>query len=84
MAVLENVRAIGVTTLGNGAHQAVLHVKTVATAEKPSILAMDAVDPTTGVRTTYYLWVDNTGDLRIHTSIPTNDDSDGTVVGAQS
>jgi hypothetical protein len=32
----------------------------------------------------HYLWVDNTGDLRIHTSKPSNEDSDGTVVGAQS
>lgn len=84
MATLENVRAIGVNTLGDGVHQALLHIKTVATPEKPSILAMDAVADTTGVRTTYYLWVDSTGDLRIHTSIPTNQDSDGTVVGAMS
>lgn len=33
--------------------------------------------------TANYLWVDNTGDLRIHTSAPTNEASDGTVVGAQ-
>jgi hypothetical protein len=34
---------------------------------------------------TRYLWVDNTGDLRIHSSQPTNaTDTSGTVVGTQS
>lgn len=33
--------------------------------------------------TPYYLWVDNTGDLRIHTSAPTDEDVDGVVVGTQ-
>jgi hypothetical protein len=32
----------------------------------------------------YYLWVDSTGDLRIHTAEPTTPDSDGSVVGGQS
>jgi hypothetical protein len=34
--------------------------------------------------TTYYLWVDNAGKLRIHTSSPASADTGGTVVGAQS
>lgn len=34
--------------------------------------------------TPYYLWVDNTGDLRIHTSAPSDEDMDGAVVGGQS
>lgn len=34
--------------------------------------------------TPYYLWVDRTGDLRIHTAAPADEDADGTVVGAQS
>lgn len=35
--------------------------------------------------TTYYLWVDATGDLRIGTTAPTNaNDTSGTVVGTQS
>lgn len=54
-----------------------------ATADKPGILRLDAVADD-GTVTPYYLWVDSTGDLRIHTSIPTNQDSDGTVVGTQS
>jgi len=84
MATLENTRAIGVSTIGDGIHQAVFHIKTIGTPDKPSILAMDAVADSSGVRTTYYLWVDTTGDLRIHSAIPTNQDSDGTVVGAMS
>ena len=33
--------------------------------------------------TPHYLWVDSNGDLRINTSIPTDAESDGTVVGTQ-
>jgi len=51
--------------------------------EKPGILALDACADTTGYLTTYYLWVDTNGKLRIHTAVPTNQDGDGTVVGAQ-
>ena len=32
----------------------------------------------------YYLWVDVTGDVRIHTAIPTDPDANGTIVGTQS
>jgi len=83
MATLENTRSIGVSTLGDGVHQAILHVKTIVAPDKPSILALDAVADTTGVRTTYYLWVDTSGNLRIGSSIPTNQDGEGTVVGQQ-
>jgi hypothetical protein len=31
----------------------------------------------------WYIWVDVNGDLRIHSSIPTDPDADGTVVGTQ-
>jgi hypothetical protein len=39
--------------------------------------------------TPYYVWVDATGDLRIHTAAPTEDgttvsDTAGTVIGTQS
>jgi hypothetical protein len=34
--------------------------------------------------TARYVWVDTTGDLRVHNAAPTNEDNDGTVVGAQS
>lgn len=33
--------------------------------------------------TGYWLWVDNAGDLRINTALPTDPDADGTVVGTQ-
>ena len=69
------------TTLGSGNKQHVLYVQSEETAEKPSIIALDA--SAAGVRTTYYLWIDSTGDLRIHTALPTDEDSDGTVVGDQ-
>lgn len=32
----------------------------------------------------HYIWVDNTGDLRIHTALPADEDADGTIVGTQS
>lgn len=34
--------------------------------------------------TDWHLWVDNSGDLRIHTGAPSDEDSDGTIVGTQS
>jgi hypothetical protein len=74
----------GVTVIGNGDRQTIAVIDTVAAPEKPSILCLYAVADTTGVKTPYYLWVDSTGDLRIHTALPTNQDSDGTVIGAMS
>ena len=32
----------------------------------------------------YWIWVDNTGDLRIGTALPTDPDASGTIVGTQS
>ena len=32
----------------------------------------------------FFLWVDNSGDLRINATLPTDPDSDGTIVGTQS
>lgn len=81
MAVLDDQK-IGVTTHGAGNDQCIAHIKTVDVANKPSIMALDAVSDS-NVRTTYYLWVDSDGKLRVHTGIPTDQDSDGTVVGAQ-
>jgi len=52
-------------------------------ANKPGLLRLDAVDDNGNV-TAYYLWVDSNGKLRIHNAIPTDQDSDGTVVGTQS
>jgi len=50
-------------------------------AEKPGILAMDMNNA--GNLTTYYLWVDSAGKLRIGTAIPADENAEGTVVGAQ-
>ena len=33
--------------------------------------------------TARYLWIDNTGDVRTHTAMPADGDSDGTIVGTQ-
>ena len=43
-----------------------------------------AVTLTNAAGTTYYLWVDATGDLRVGTVSPTVNDLGGTVVGGQS
>lgn len=74
-----------ITTIGSDTSpgQTILYIQTPALGEMPAILAMDAVTAA-GVRTTYYLWVDSTGDLRIGTALPTNEDGDGSVVGGQS
>lgn len=76
-------RVAGKTNLGSRRVQGTVHVETVGTADKPSLLALDAVDDD-GVVTTNYLWVDQNGDLRIGTAVPTDEDSDGTIVGTQS
>ena len=47
-------------------------------------VARRAVTLTTAAGTTYYLWVDATGDLRVGTVSPTVNDLGGTVVGGQS
>jgi len=54
-----------------------------AEANKPGLLRLDAVNDA-GTITSYYLWVDSNGKLRIYNAIPTDQDSDGTVVGTQS
>jgi hypothetical protein len=51
---------------------------TVSTFQ-PGMIEMKEADGTP-----HYLWVDSTGDLRIHTAIPTDPEADGTIVGTQS
>jgi len=53
------------------------------THDKPGLLALRSTD-SGSTTTTYYLWVDSTGDLRIHNAVPTDQDANGTVVGTQS
>jgi len=48
-------------------------------ADKPGAIALVAA----GGGATYYLWVDATGLVRVHNAYPTDEDADGTVVGAQ-
>lgn len=71
------------TTIGTGDKQHTVYIKTETTPEKPSLLALDAVADTTGVRTTYYLWVDTDGVLHCSSTIPTNQDVDAYKVGDQ-
>jgi hypothetical protein len=65
----------------DGKFQSVVEIGAQAAADKPGILSLVAVDDT-GVRTPYYYWTDSNGVLRKHTSIPTNQDSDGSAVVA--
>lgn len=74
----------GITTIGNKDSQTVLVIDTKKAIQSPSIICLHATADTTGVLTPYYLWVDTAGKLRIHTAIPTDENSDGTIVGAQS
>lgn len=48
---------------------------------KPGMISL--LTNNAGTVQTYYLWVDTSGVLRIDTAIPTDQDNDGTVVGAQ-
>ena len=73
----------GITNIGNGDQQTVLVIDTKKAGQSPSIICLHATADTTGILTPYYLWVDTAGKLRIHTSMPTDENSDGTIVGAQ-
>ena len=48
------------------------------TSDRPSGLVLQA--NAAGVMTDYYIWVDQDGNLRMHTSKPTNEDANGSVV----
>lgn len=68
----------GVTDL----HQGIQHACAKA-HDTPGLIALESI-ASGGTKTTYYLWVDGTGDLRIHNAYPTDQDADGTIVGTQS
>lgn len=70
-----------VASENEGAHGK-FHIESPDLADNPSCLVLNSVDDN-GVVTPYFVWVDQGGNLRIHTSAPTNEDSDGTVVGQQ-
>jgi len=68
----------------NGGVHGKFHVETPSKADNPSCIMLDSVNDS-GVVTTYFLWVDSNGALRILVDAPpTNQDSDGTIVGTQS
>lgn len=52
------------------------------TAGKVTLLNMDYLNPLRIANPARWMWIDSTGDLRIHTAAPTAD-GDGTVVGTQ-
>ena len=86
----EGYTAVGNSYPGPSKNHGRLHVKMPVTPgtstglpDYPSCLMLDGVTDTTGAVITYWLWVDSAGKLRIHTAAPTNQDSDGTIVGAQ-
>jgi hypothetical protein len=77
-------REDGKTNTGSRRVQGQLHVETHEVPDQPSLLVLDAVADTTGAVTSYYLWVDSSGDLRIDDVKPTDQDGDGAIVGGQS
>lgn len=50
-------------------------------ADEPSGIVLQSVDDSKN-RTTYYLWIDSNAALRRHTSEPSDQDSDGTVISS--
>ena len=93
--VLDAKSAVSYTAFGgrsrSGANrvQGCLHIKSNAGANKPAFLLMDAIADDATI-TTYGIWVDSTGDVRIVDAgaagpdTVTNQDGDGAVVGGQS
>jgi hypothetical protein len=67
-------RGINATTQGWNGETLVLRQLT--------LLVMDYLNPLRVESPARWLWIDSTGDLRIHTAAPTAD-GDGTVVGTQ-
>jgi hypothetical protein len=53
-------------------------------ADDGTHVARRSIQLTGGNGATYYLWVDATGDVRVGTTDPADNDLSGTVVGGQS
>lgn len=78
--VLVHPEVGGVTVLGKAANTVASEIELFdGGSEKPALVVLY---DHAGVP--YYLWVDNTGDLRIGTAKPTDEDADGAIVGTQS
>lgn len=78
MAELANTAVDFVGDRGN-TKQTIIGIPAQAAANKPGILMLQDVDDS-GVVGEHYEWYDHTGAKRTSTSIPTNQDSDGTVI----
>jgi len=50
--------------------------------EDPGLLYLESVDATASTYSGIYLWADSGGNLRTHTSVPTDENVDGTIIGA--
>jgi len=70
------------TSIGRQGKQTILELFAAA-HDYPSVIKMQMVT-SGGTITDEYLWIDGAGRLRIHTSMPSDQDSDGTIVGTQS
>ena len=71
---------VGQTTFGDGhSVRAIVRVRAIPKADKPALLALEAVDDS-GLVTVYYLWIDDTGAVRVNNAVPTDQNSDGTSI----
>ena len=71
---------VGQTTFGDGySVRAIVRVRAIPKADKPALLALEAVDDS-GLVTVYYLWIDDTGAVRVNNAVPADQNSDGTSI----
>jgi len=71
--------SVGTDNLANPLLPTVTCVDGTVGKYQPGMIELKEADGTP-----HYLWVDSTGDLRIHTAIPTDPEANGTIVGTQS
>ncbi len=71
---------MGESHIGNGhTSRGILHIRGLSgTSEMPGLLSLDVNDA--GTLTQAYLWKDSNGKLRHSNTLPTDEDSDGTLV----
>lgn len=66
-----------------GRKQMIFRVAAETTSDKPGLIVYEAVS-NAGAITRYYTWFDSTGAFRYHTSVPTDQDADGSTVVSSS
>jgi hypothetical protein len=72
--------SVGTDNLANDLFPEVTTVDGTVGDFQPGMIELKEADGTP-----HYLWVDSSGNLRIHTAIPSTDpETDGTIVGTQS